>query len=158
MQKIILLSIAAFAFCTTAMSQGMSAKAKKNLEVNTAIMKAYTAGDFSKMKEYIAADAVDHGGDAGDIKGVDNIISEMKRYHDMMPDATYVVIKEMADDEYVFSWTKMTGTMNGKKMTMTSLDVAKFKDGKAIEHWVYMDPKEMMQMMPPPPAPEEKKN
>jgi len=30
---------------------------------------------------------------------------------------------------------------------MTSLDVSKFKDGKAVEHWVFMDPKEMMAMM-----------
>ena len=44
---------------------GMSAKAKKNMETNTAIMKAYEAGDFSKMNEYMAADAVDHGGENG---------------------------------------------------------------------------------------------
>jgi hypothetical protein len=41
---------------------GMSATAKKNKEVNEAITKAYEAGDFSKMGDYIAADAVDHGG------------------------------------------------------------------------------------------------
>jgi len=158
MKKIIALTvIAVCGFYSTTMAQGMSAKAKKNWEVNTAIMKAYAAGDFSKMGNYIAADAVDHGSETGDIKGLDNIVKEMKRYHDMMPDMKYVVVKELADDEYVFSWTKITGTMNGKMTTMNGMDVSKFKDGKAVEHWVFMDPKDMMQMMPPPPAPEEKK-
>jgi hypothetical protein len=61
---------------------GMSATAKKNKEVNTAIMKAYESGDLSKMGDYIAADAVDHGGDTGEIKGLDSIVAAMKRYHD----------------------------------------------------------------------------
>jgi len=46
--------------------------------------------------------------------------------------------------------------MNGKQTDMTSVDVTKFKDGKATEHWVYSDPNEMMKMMqsmPPMTAP-----
>lgn len=132
---------------------GMSDKAKKNSEVNQAIMKAYEAGDFSKMKDYLAADAIDHGGESGDVKGADNIIAEMKKYHEMMPDMKGETIREMADDDYVITWAKMTGTMNGKPISMTSVDVSKFKDGKAVEHWVYMDPKDMAQMMPPPSPP-----
>lgn len=138
-------------------SGGMSATAKKNKEVNDAIMKAYEAGDFSKMSDYIAADAVDHGGESGDIKGLDNIVAEMKKYHDQMPDMKSETIKEMADDEYVMVWSKTSGTAKtdgmgmkaGQKMEMTAVDVAKFKDGKAVEHWIFMDPNEMMKMMMP---------
>jgi predicted SnoaL-like aldol condensation-catalyzing enzyme len=57
------------------------------------------------------------------------------------------MIKEMVDDEFVFYWSKVSGTMQGKATTMSSLDVTKFKDGKAVEHWVFMDPREMMAMM-----------
>jgi predicted SnoaL-like aldol condensation-catalyzing enzyme len=128
---------------------GLSAKAKKNKEVNTAIMKAYESGDFSKMSEYMAADAIDHGGEMGDVKGLENIIAEMKKYREMMPDMKSTVIHEMADDEYVMTWAKFTGTMDGKLTTMTSADITKFKDGKAIEHWVFMDPREMAAMMAP---------
>ena len=127
---------------------GMSATAKKNLEVNQAITKAYEAGDFSKMGDYIAADAVDHGGEMGDIKGLDSIIAEMKRYRGMVTDMKYLSVKELADDDYVFTWATMECKMEGKPMKMSAVDVAKFKDGKATEHWVYMDPKEMAQMMP----------
>ena len=133
-------------------SGGMSDKAKKNLEVNSAIMKDYEAGDFSKMNDYMAEDVVDHGGEHGDVSGRENVINEMKRYHEMMPDMKVEKIREVADDEYVFSWSKSTGTMNGKMTTMTSMDVARYKDGKATEHWVFMDMNEMMKMMGPMPA------
>jgi hypothetical protein len=36
---------------------------------------------------------------------------------------------------------------------MKSIEVAKFKDGKAVEHWSFMDMQDMMKMMPPPPPP-----
>ncbi len=155
MKKIFLFFLAAgsLLFLSCNNEGGMSAAAKKNKETNDAIMKAYEAGDFSKMGDYIAADAVDHGGETGDIKGLENIVNEMKRYHAMMPDMKATMSRSLADDEYVFTWATMTGTMNGKAVTMSSVDVSKFKDGKAVEHWVYMDPKEMMQMMPPTPAP-----
>src|SRR6187455_1254128 len=80
---------------------GMSATAKKNKEVNTAIMKAYEAGDYSKMGDYIAADATDHGSYIGNVKGLDSIVVAMKRYHDQMNNMKSEVIREMADDEYV---------------------------------------------------------
>jgi len=138
-------------------SGGMSATAKKNKEVNEAITKAYESGDFSKMGDYIATDAVDHGGETGDIKGLDSIVATMKRSHDQMPDMKFETIRTMADDEYVMTWFKATGTAKtdgmgmkaGQKMDMASVDVAKFKDGKAVEHWIFMDPSEMMKMMMP---------
>ena len=88
MKKIFLFFLAAgsLVFLSCNNEGGMSAAAKKNKETNDAIMKAYEAGDFSKMGDYIAADAVDHGGETGDIKGLENIVNEMKRYHAMMPD------------------------------------------------------------------------
>jgi predicted ester cyclase len=136
---------------------GMSDTAKKNKEVNDAITKAYESGDFSKMGDYIAVDAVDHGGSTGEIKGLDNIVADMKKYHEQMPDMKMETMRTMADDEYVMTWGKMSGTVKtdgmgmkaGQKMEMTSVDVAKFKDGKAVEHWIYMDPNEMMKMMMP---------
>jgi predicted SnoaL-like aldol condensation-catalyzing enzyme len=32
-------------------------------------------------------------------------------------------------------WSKMAGR------NMTTVDIAKFKDGKAVEHWIYVDAK-----------------
>ena len=150
MRKLILLSfIAACSICVSCNnSGGMSATAKKNMEINDAIMKAYEAGDFSKMGDYIATDAVDHGGENGDVKGLDNIVSEMKKYRAQMPDMKSTMSRSLADDEYVYTWATMSVTMMGKPTTMSSVDVSKFKDGKAVEHWIYMDAADMMKMMP----------
>jgi hypothetical protein len=32
---------------------------------------------------------------------------------------------------------------------MTSIELVKFRDGKAIEHWAFMQPQDMMKMMAP---------
>jgi predicted ester cyclase len=84
-------------------------------------------------------------------------VAEMKKYHDQMPDMKSETFRTMADDEYVMTWSKTSGTAKtdgmgmkaGQTMSMTSVDVAKFKDGKAVEHWIFMDPSEMMKMMMP---------
>ena len=123
-----------------ACNSGMSSTAKKNKEVNDAIMKAFEAGDFSKMGDYIAADAVDHGGEKGDVSGLENIVAAMKGYREQMGEMKSETIRELADDDYVMTWSKVTG----KSVNMTSIDVSKFKDGKAVEHWIYMDPRDMM--------------
>lgn len=151
MRKIVILLFVAV--CSTCIScnsgsGGMSDAAKKNLEVNDAITNAFYAGDFTKMGDYIAADAVDHGGENGDVTGLDSIVAQMKRFHEQMPDAKATMTKSLANDEYVFTWATVSGTMEGKSMTMSSVDISKFKDGKAIEHWVFMDPKDMAMMMP----------
>jgi len=150
-----IVTLAACSFCISCNDGGgMSATAKKNVEINDAITKAIESGDFSKMGDYIAADAVDHGGEHGDVKGLDSIVASLKRYHEMMPDMKSTTIKTLADDEYVFTWSTVSGTMNGQKSEMKSVDVAKFKDGKAVEHWLYMDPAEMAKMMMQPPPPQ----
>jgi predicted SnoaL-like aldol condensation-catalyzing enzyme len=46
-------------------------------------------------------------------------------------------IRELADDDYVMTWSKVTAS----QYIMTMIEVSKFKDGKAVEHWIYMDPK-----------------
>ena len=144
---LILVMAVSVMFSSCNQSGGPSETAKKNIEVNKSIMKAYEAGEFDKMKDYIAADAIDHGGENGDVKGLDAIVAQMKVYRASMPDMKSETLREIGDDEYVFTWARVNGTMGGKMTTMTSLDVTKFKDAKAIEHWVYMDPNEMMKMM-----------
>jgi len=34
---------------------------------------------------------------------------------------------------------------------MTGMQVVRCEDGKIVEHWEFMEPREMMKMMPPPP-------
>jgi hypothetical protein len=64
-------------------------------------------------------------------------------------------VKELADDEYVMCWFRFTGDYKtdvpghkaGETYDLKALEVAKFKDGKAIEHWTFVQPADMMKMM-----------
>jgi predicted SnoaL-like aldol condensation-catalyzing enzyme len=40
---------------------------------------------------------------------------------------------------------------------MTAIEVVRFKDGKAVEHWSFMEPREMMKMMAQQPPADKKK-
>jgi predicted SnoaL-like aldol condensation-catalyzing enzyme len=66
------------------------------------------------------------------------------------------VISEAISGDYLFTLVRLTGTTTAspgmgmppnKKMDSKSVDVVKLKDGKAVEHWEFVDPKDMMAMM-----------
>ena len=57
---------------------------QKNLETARAIAKMFEAADWSKTSDYIAADAVDHAGMGGDVKGADSIKAYYTRMGTMM--------------------------------------------------------------------------
>ena len=141
--------------CNNKSENGYSAAAQKNLDAMRAITKSFETKDFSKLGDYIASDAVDHSGPNGDIKGLDNIKSELEKSMADMNNAKTEIIKELADDDYVMSWARFTseyktdgtGHKAGDKIDMKSLEVAKFKDGKAVEHWTLMEPADVAKMM-----------
>lgn len=143
---------------------GMSATAQKNRDAMRGITKCFDTKDFTKLGDFIAEDGVDHAGETGDIKGLANMKAEFTKMVSAYDSSATEVIRELADDEYVMSWQRYTGTLKidqmgmkaGTRFNMSALEVAKFKDGKAVEHWTFMEPAEMMKMsaaMPPPPPP-----
>ena len=48
------------------------------------------------------------------------------------------------------------GMKAGERYDISALEVSKFKDGKVVEHWSFMQPSDMMKMMSAmqPPSPE----
>jgi hypothetical protein len=164
MKKLLVIFSAGFILLLSSCSDkkeagGMSDRAKKNLEACNAINKMFEAGDWSKVGDYIAADGIDHAGMNGDIKGLDSIKANMDKMGAMMGDFKNELVKEFADDDYVFQWMKETMTMKvdamgmkaGSTHTMNAIEVSKFnKDSKATDHWTFVDWNDMMKMMPPP--------
>ena len=138
-----------------------SARTKKNQESNQAILKMFETGDFSKMGDYIAADAVDHSGPTGEVKGLDSIKAMFQYFTSTMSDTKIEVVKELADDDYVMSWVKQTWTAKiddpmmgmkaGDRRSMEGVEVTKYNaDGKVTDHWGFVSMAEMMKMMPQP--------
>jgi predicted ester cyclase len=132
----------------------LSPAAQKNLDAMHGVTTCFETKDFSKLGDYIATDAVDHAGETGDIKGLDSMKTEFAKWTAAV-DEKGEIIKELADDDYVMSWMHYTGTYKtdgmghkaGDKLDMKGIELAKFKDGKAVEHWMMMEPADLMKMM-----------
>ena len=76
--------------------------------------------------------------------------------HDDYKDMKIEALQDAAGGDYVFSLTKFTGTNvapsmgapAGTHFDMNSVEVVKFdKDGKATEHWGYVQMADAMKMM-----------
>ena len=165
MRKILFLFLGSLPFVFSSCNNGTTTEtssaapstsmADKNLASSQIVTKAFETGDPSMIDSAVASDFVDHT-DRGD-KNRDSLKAMIVQIHKEFPDMKTQVIKEVADDDYVFSLMRFTGTSNGTMgmpkgpYDMHAVQVVKFKDGKAVEHWEYMQPAEMMKMMPPPP-------
>lgn len=133
-------------------------QAEKNKEVNKAIIRAIEKGDSAAIDTLIASDAVDHAGpNMTEVKG-DSLKKMLSSFNKSVDGLKFDMVQDAAEGDYVFALSKMSGTTTANpgmgmppntKMDMTGVDVVKFRDGKAVEHWSYMDPKDMMKMMPP---------
>ena len=168
MKQIISLFAVGLLFCciscnnekTAGETKEESPAAKKNLEASHIVTKAFDTGDVSMIDSVIASDFVDHT-DRGDM-GRDSLKAMIVAWKADSKDSKTEVIKELADDDYVFSWLRFTGTTSGTMgmpagpYDMTSIEVVRFKDGKAVEHWGFMEPREMMKMMSQPQATDDK--
>ncbi|MGQ0737946.1 MAG: ester cyclase [Bacteroidota bacterium] len=143
-------------------SDGMSDKAKKNIEASQTVAKAFETGDVSKIDDVVAADFVDHT-DRGDM-GRDSLKAAIVMMHAADSTMKFQTLKEFADDEYAATWYKFSGTSDGSMgmpkgpYEMHSIELVRFKDGKGVEHWSFVEMREMMKMMgaQQPPAPEKK--
>jgi predicted SnoaL-like aldol condensation-catalyzing enzyme len=130
--------------------------AEKNIAASHIVNKAFETGDASAIDNAVANDFVDHT-DQGD-KNRDSLKTMIAVMHKEFPDMKMEMIKEMADDDYVFSLMRWTGTSNGQMgmpkgpYDMKAIEVVRFKDGLAVEHWSYMQPADVIKMMPPMPA------
>jgi predicted SnoaL-like aldol condensation-catalyzing enzyme len=130
---------------------GASDKAAKNLASNHIVMDAFGTGDISKIDSAVAGDFVMHAEPANQNR--DSLKAQIIKGHQSDPTMKMETVKELADDDYVFSWVKMSGNSDGSMgmpkgpYTMNTVEVSKFKDGKASDHWSFCDMHEMMQMM-----------
>ena len=167
MKKIFIVFAGLLCFCSscdnnnaTTVSDGK--QREKNLAASNIIDEAFKSGDVSKIDSAVSKDFIDHT-DQGDKVGPDSLKAMVTMVHTNFKDMKMEKVHEVADDDYVYSWMRYSGTSDGSMgmpkgpYTMNAVEVAKFKDGKAVEHWSFVNMQEMMKMMPPPPPPVEAK-
>ena len=119
------------------------------------VYEAMKTGDVSKLDSFIDKDIIDHG--HGGVKGIDSLKAMFADMHNHMSGLNFEIVTDAtsANGEYHFTWYKMQGTCTdgsmgmpaGTKMDMTGVDLVKIKNDKAVEHWSFANPEEMMKMM-----------
>src|SRR6266516_1681259 len=127
--------------CTSCNSKNTSdntnAQGQKNLAASDVISKAFQTGDVSGIDSVVSDDFVDHT-DMGDKKGRDSLKAMVNFVHSNFKDMKTEKIRDAANDDYVYSWMRYTGTSDGSMgmpkgpYSMSMIELAKFKDGKAV--------------------------
>jgi predicted SnoaL-like aldol condensation-catalyzing enzyme len=136
----------------TTATGGDQSMAQKNLDAVHIVNKAFETGDVSHINEAVAPDFVDHT-DMGDKTGPDSLKAMITMMHKGSSDMKMETIKEVADNDYVFEMMRYHGTSDGSMgmpkgaYDMHAVEVVRFKDGKGVEHWSFVNGGEMMKMM-----------
>jgi predicted SnoaL-like aldol condensation-catalyzing enzyme len=130
---------------------------QKNTAAANVVTKAFQTGDVSGVDSVVADDFVDHT-DRGDVKGKDSLKSYITTMHSTFKDMKIETLNSAANGDYVYDYTRYTGTSDGSMgmpkgpYDMTAIELVKFRDGKAVEHWGFMQVQDMMKMMAPQPG------
>jgi steroid delta-isomerase-like uncharacterized protein len=159
---VLALSALLMAFSTM---QDNTEQEKKNLAVNRQLYEAaFNKGDFAAVKKLLAPDVVEHEELPGLPPTRDGVIQFFKMFRQAFPDLHANIEFAIAKDDRVVSYVTMTGTnkgefmgmpATGKKIEFRVIDIIRYKDGMAVEHWGLADDLTMMQQLGVIPVPGE---
>ena len=148
-------SISALVYSQSADQVSMGADYKM---IYKEVLNALTTGKIDVLDKYIATDFVEHDPSPAmsDKTGLERIKEDFAAYHKTFPDMKAKVHSIAVDGDYLFAYLTFTGTTSepamgmpaGHKMTMNSVDIVRFKGGKAVEHWGFTANSDIMNMMP----------
>lgn len=151
----------------TGYAQQTKNMAAKNKEIAAKILKAFDDGNVNAFDGLIAKDVISHSEMPPEIKttGLESVKEMCKMQKKAFPDIKTTIHTMGVAGDTVMVYYTTTGTNSGpfmgqpasnKKITTEGVDIIRFKNGKAVEHWGVYDNLKMMQqlgMMPPPPSP-----
>lgn len=106
------------------------------------VLEGFGRGDLSVLNEVVAEDLIEHQqGMPQDREGLKNVIRTLRQ---SFPDLSYTVVQMVADEDKVWGHFRSKGTNEGpfmgqpptgKTMEIDVIDIARFEDGKIVEHW-----------------------
>lgn len=128
-----------------------------------AIIELFNSSSTDGVENLLADNFVDHQQDpAVKATGLQGVKEMMAMYHNAFPDFKQEIMSMSTSGDRTFLHLRITGTNSGpwgampatgKAMDVMGADVIRFENGKAAEHWGYMEEMKMMQqlgLMPPP--------
>ena len=141
----------------TTSDSGKDSTQAKNLAAFDVVSKAFDSGDTGGIDSVVADNFVDHT-DRGEVKGRDSLKAMITMMHNTMKGMKTETLNTAASGDYVYGWMHYSGNSDGAMgmppgpYDMTSIELVKFNDGKAVEHWAFMQPQDMMKMIGSQPA------
>lgn len=116
-----------------------------------------TAGDLELAGEFMAEGLVDHEpGDPDRPEGLEGVKALFTMLREAFPDLEARVEDLIAEGDKVAARVTYTGThegafrgvpASGNRMELTTIDVIRFADEKAVEHWGVADRLGLMQQL-----------
>jgi steroid delta-isomerase-like uncharacterized protein len=160
-KKLITLVVLAVAFCMASCGNmnksSDTASTEKNKEAMKKVFDAFESGKTDGLENYVAENMIEHTKDPS-IKGtgLEGLKEAVTTYHAAFPDMKNTIYSMVADGDMVVAHFNMKGTNSGamggmpatnKPIDVNGVDIVRFENGKAVEHWSYSEEMKMMQQL-----------
>lgn len=136
---------------------------KENEALAREAVEAFNRGDLDAAGRLFTADYVDHDPSrAGLPTGPEGVKQAWSMMRAAFPDLHFTIEDMIAEGDKVVARFTMSGTHQGEfmgiaatgnRITITGIDIARFENGKGVEHWANQDDLGMMQQLGVIPAP-----
>lgn len=106
------------------------------------LLEGFGQGDTSVLDEVVAEDLIEH--QQGLPQGREGLKRVIRSLRHSFPDLSYEVVQMVADEDKVWGHFRSKGTNEGpfmgqpptgKAMEIDVIDIARFEEGKIVEHW-----------------------
>src|SRR5438067_8959733 len=118
-------------------------------------------GEVDRADELVADDLIEHEEFPGITQGLTGFKQFFGQLRTSFPDIHFAVQDMVAEGDTVAALVTVTGTQEGeflgipptgRSIRLTAIDIIRFDDGKAVEHWGVTDALAMMEQLGVTPA------
>jgi predicted ester cyclase len=146
-----------FASCSNMKHEEHNDSLEKNKEAVKKVYEAFESGNTDSLGNYIAENADDHSLPP-EVKstGLQAVKEVIAMHHTAFSDLKVSVINMSAEGDMVYAHHNMKGINNGpwgamsatgKSIDVNGVDIIRFENGKAVEHWGYWEEAKMMKQL-----------
>ena len=120
------------------------------------IEEVFSKGNVAIIDELVGDDVIDHTAPPGMPPGREGVKQFTTMFHAAFPDLRFTIKDQVAEGDKVTTRCVMTGTHKGplmgipptgKAVSITTIDITRWSNGKAVEHWGVEDMLGLMQQL-----------
>ncbi len=125
-------------------------------------LEVFNEGKVELVEELLSEDFVEHAAPPGFPTGRNTLVEFVNEVRAAFPDFKYEILGQWENGDMHIGWLRASGTMEGDFMGMTASGksatweeshIARFANGKLMEHWAVLDHLSMLTQLGFIPAP-----